>query len=133
MKTRKQTYASIPENLSQVVDDAEAVLKEVYEDEDFIYKVMLLVSEAATNAMEHGNKFDAAKDIVVELELQEEQATILVTDEGDGFSEEAVDDPLKKANLMNDGGRGIFLMEALAAEVRFEEGGQKVVLVVQPD
>src|SRR5690625_7003321 len=73
-------------------------------------KLMLLLSEAVTNAIIHGNKQIPNKKVEVFIEITPQAITSTVSDEGDGFKpEEVTHDPLDDENLLNVGGRGIFL------------------------
>ena len=53
---------------------------------------------------------------------------IEVEDEGEGFLRSAVGDPLAEDNLLEDGGRGLFLIERMADDVRYERGGRRTVI-----
>lgn len=46
---------------------------------------MLTVSEAATNAVVHGNKLDPSKKATITAEADEKVLTIITTDEGSGL------------------------------------------------
>jgi len=90
--------------------------------------VPLIVDEAVTNAMKHGNGWDPAKTVHMRFALDEEGFDLRVTDQGEGFQRDRVADPLSQERLTVEGGRGLFLMEQLMDEVRYEDGGRTVVL-----
>ncbi len=46
----------------------------------------LLIDEAVTNAMEHGNKWDPEKKVYVKINKNSEYVFLKIKDEGDGFS-----------------------------------------------
>ena len=54
----------------------------------------------------------------------------MVEDEGEGFEREEIADPLASENLLEDGGRGIFLIERMADEVIYENGGRRVGIIL---
>ncbi|MEA3318247.1 MAG: ATP-binding protein, partial [Bacteroidota bacterium] len=54
---------------------------------------------------------------------------IFVVDEGNGFNYNVVPDPTKPENIENIHGRGVYLIQHLADEVKFHEKGNKVELV----
>ncbi len=114
------------EHLDRIVDEAESFVSSIIKDDDFTYKIVLLLSEAVTNAIEHGNAYDAAKKVVVDLKIDSKQAQITVEDEGKGFERSNVQDPTDKENLLMDGGRGIFFIEQMADDVSFELNGRRV-------
>lgn len=80
------------------------------------------VVEACTNAIEHGNKLDPSKHVRVRFRTGPERIEIGVSDQGEGFELERVQDPRTPENLMRERGRGIFILRAFMDEVRFEFG-----------
>ena len=101
-------------------------------DEDFAFRVALVASEAVTNAIEHGNELDANRRVWLVVEVEPHEITVSVQDEGTGFDPTYVPDPTREGALMAEGGRGLFLMQQLADDVRFEEEGRRVVLTLRP-
>ncbi len=92
--------------------------------EDLTYRLLMVSTEAATNAIRHGNQFDEQKPIIVELSLSESQVELWVRDKGVGFDRSAVADPLEPDNMLEDSGRGLFLIEQMADEVSYEDDGR---------
>jgi serine/threonine-protein kinase RsbW len=119
------------DELERLVDEAEAFFGGRYPDEDFVYNLVLLASEAVTNAIEHGNQTDAERGVEVWFRTDGAQAEIVVEDEGVGFDPDSVSDPLDPSRMFEDGGRGVFLMESLADEVFWENGGRRVRMVMR--
>jgi serine/threonine-protein kinase RsbW len=80
--------------------------------------------EALANAIVHGNKSDARKqvDVVCRCGIDGE-LLITVRDDGDGFDPAAVPDPTAVENLLSGHGRGLHLIRALMDKVHFEQGG----------
>lgn len=120
---------SDPASIQQVVEKTETFLEPRVADEDLAYRVVLLATEAVTNAIEHGNKFDADKHVYFRLDVGDRAIELAVEDEGTGFDPADTVDPLASENLLRKGGRGILFMESMADEVRFEKGGRKVRIV----
>ena len=89
------------------------------------------LTEALANAMLYGNREDPRKRVLVEVVLEESAITARVTDQGCGFDPESVPDPRTPANLLKDGGRGLFLMRELLDEVHFNEQGNSVTLILR--
>ncbi len=117
--------ASEHPNVEQAVEQAESFFKDHVLDEDLLYNLVLLTSEAVTNGMEHGNAFDPAKSVTVEFKVSTGSLEIVVEDEGPGFERDRVPDPLSEDHLFDDGGRGLFLLESIADEVNYELGGRR--------
>lgn len=112
-------------NVEQAVEQAESFFKAHVDDEELLYSVVLLTSEAVTNGMEHGNDFDPAKSVVIEFTVNATSLEVMVEDEGPGFKRADVPSPLSEDHLFDSGGRGLFLLESLADEVRYELGGRR--------
>ena len=121
--------SSEPVHLEAAVHEAETFFKSHIEDEDLVYNMVLLTSEVVTNGMEHGNGFDPSKKVIIEFLVDERRAQITVEDEGGGFTRGSVPNPLENSHLLDDGGRGLFLLEALADEVHYELGGRRTRVV----
>lgn len=115
-----------------VVDLAEAFYASCFDNDDKVFTGVLLASEAVTNAIEHGNNYDESKQVLIEFLLQNGRAECWVEDQGEGFDRQAVADPLASENLLEDGGRGIFLIERLADEVIYEKGGRRIGIIMIP-
>ncbi len=90
-------------------------------DEDMASNMAMVTREAAVNAIVHGNKYDAAKQVTATFTLSEEALTIQVADEGGGLDPATIPDPLAPENLMRTSGRGVFLMRAFMDEVHFRQ------------
>ncbi len=89
------------------------------------------LTEALSNAMLYGNNSDPEKRVRVEVTIRVEEVSVKVTDQGIGFDPASVPDPTLPDNISKTGGRGIFLMKALMDEVRFNEQGNSVTLVLR--
>jgi serine/threonine-protein kinase RsbW len=89
--------------------------------------VELALREALSNAVVHGNRFDARKLVQVccRCELGK-GVSMVVKDQGQGFDPSRVPDPLAPENHEAEHGRGIFLMKLWMDEVSFERGGTEV-------
>lgn len=105
-----------------------------FDDEDS-NRIMLTLSEAVNNAIIHGNQQDPEKQVFIQTILNKEKQTLQISieDEGDGFSPEEVPNPLKDENLLNEGGRGIYLIKQYADDIQFSENGTKVTITFYLD
>ncbi len=101
-------------------------------DED-TSRIMLVLSEAVNNAIVHGNDENPDKQVVVLSSWDKDNQTlqISVEDEGEGFNPDEIPDPLKEENLLNEGGRGVYLIKQYAEGVRFSKGGTKITIRFQ--
>ncbi len=121
-------FASKPENIAiaeKFIDDVRAQLSMrecVYED------ILVALTEAANNAMSHGNKENAQKTVEILCKLDErgELLSLIVKDEGPGFDYNNLPDPTTRENLTRANGRGVFLMRELAHAIFFSNKGATV-------
>jgi CheY-like chemotaxis protein len=67
--------------------------------------------------------------IRVEVRIDPEEAQFIIRDEGPGFDVAAVPDPDAPGSLEPEGGRGLALMRAFMAEVKFNDRGNEVTMV----
>ena len=97
-----------------------------------------IVAEAATNAMQHGNKGCPDLEITVTIGFKDNAIHVAVTDQGNGFEEILPKPDIDQIinNLDSPIGFGVFLIQELADEVEFNtdtEGGHCVNIVVKKD
>ena len=92
-------------------------------------KILIATIEAVNNSIVHGNKEDLNKSVYLEMQKEGNQIMVYVKDEGEGFDYDSIPDPTKPENLENIHGRGIYLMNHLADEVKFFNDGAVVQMI----
>ena len=123
--TSETTELKFPSRIEAVGEAADAVsefMKSIGVGEDVAFGVDMAVREAITNAVVHGNKLDAAKDVQLRLRTIPEGFEITVHDQGTGFDPNNVPDPTKDENILKTSGRGIFFMRNFMDEVSWSKG-----------
>ncbi len=119
----------LPTDYNSLVD-VEALVGNVCEKlgvvEDAYGNVLIAVTEAVNNAIEHGNAMN--KDLLVSVFVGDDDSSFCfnVMDEGKGFDYTNLPDPTSPENILKENGRGIFLMKNLADEVFFDAPGNSV-------
>lgn len=109
--------------VERLIDDISAK----YQLHDDVYgKILLAVVEGVNNAIVHGNKLDSLKFVSIQYIVNEKFIEFVITDEGQGFDINTIPDPTKPENIEKTHGRGVFLMNHLADEIQFMDGGNKV-------
>ncbi len=109
--------------VERLIDDISAK----YQLHDDVYgKILLAVVEGVNNAIVHGNKLDSLKFVSIQYIVNEEFIEFVIADEGSGFDLSTIPDPTKPENIEKTHGRGVFLMNHLADEIQFLDGGNKV-------
>jgi serine/threonine-protein kinase RsbW len=98
-------------------------------DKDTQHSVELAMREALANAIKHGNRQNPAKQVHVDLAVEEGDLVIRVEDEGVGFDPDKVRNPLAPENLLNRNGRGILFMNKFMDDIQYgsNAGGGTVV------
>jgi serine/threonine-protein kinase RsbW len=109
----KITVPSDHEYLSMVDEFIEGILRGWGTDESIIADIAISVSELVNNAIVHGNDEVPDQIVVVEIGRENTTARISVCDQGTGFNESEIDDPLADENLLKEVGRGIFIVRNL--------------------
>lgn len=99
-----------------------------YVNEDVYGNMLVALTEAITNAIQHGNKFDMDKHVSIKCDAINDGIRFTVTDQGPGFKYDEVPDPTAPENIEKPNGRGVFLMRHLADNVEFEDNGRSVQL-----
>jgi serine/threonine-protein kinase RsbW len=102
------------------VDAAEALALEVAQrsgfSEEDLHKIGMAVREAMVNAVVHGNRYNLKKKVHFSLSSSSERLSVKIADEGEGFEESELPDPLSEENLLRQSGRGLLLIKAFVDE-----------------
>jgi serine/threonine-protein kinase RsbW len=135
MKSNDQPYQlSIPssrKNISLVEKFFHAVNDRFQLPEEKLHALLVSVTEAVNNGIIHGNKNDETKHVTLTCTMKGKTLTVKVKDEGEGFKPEEIANPLHEENLLNTGGRGVFLMKAFMQSVTYNKKGNEVTLVMK--
>jgi len=118
----KQESITLLENLIEEIADKHKI------SEDTFANMMTCLSEAANNAIVHGNKLDPDKIVIVNADVEPRRIIWTVTDEGEGFDYNDLPDPTAPENLENLTGRGVFIIKHLADQCIFNTKGNEVEL-----
>jgi serine/threonine-protein kinase RsbW len=117
---------SKPESLLLVERMVEDVCDVLGVKEEVYGNILLSVTEAVNNAIQHGNKYDLSKVVEISFYKTDQNLTFIIKDEGNGFDFNHLKDPTDPENLESPHGRGVFLMKNLADSVTFENEGREV-------
>ena len=95
------------------------------------FNLRVALAEAVANAILYGNCEDPDKGVGIRVLFGRNAVEMEVTDEGCGFDFRNVPDPTLRANLMRPYGRGLFLIRQLVDEVRFNEAGNSICMILR--
>ncbi len=127
----KLAILSDKKELTRVEDFLRHLFSKENLPEEAFSKVLLCVSEAVVNSIEHGNKFEKQKKVTIEVACVNNDLNIVVTDEGDGFNHREVPNPIIKENIKKETGRGLFIMKSICNELQFKEEGKCVEIKIE--
>ena len=82
---------------------------------------MLVLGEAVTNAIEHGNELNSSKKVKLDIILSSEGIVAEIYDEGSGFDPAKLINPLEKKAILRDHGRGWFLMQHYSSSIEWDD------------
>ncbi len=121
------------EAIPPVVEQIMEVIRQQGCAEHSEFEIEVSLYEALANAVEHGCGHDPEKKVEVVVACEEHRGMIIVVrDPGPGFDPESVPSPIVGENIYADGGRGIFLINQLMDEVRYEKNGTEIWMIKGP-
>lgn len=91
--------------------------------------LFVALDEAFVNAVKHGNKFDAAKNVRIVADITPKEARFTIEDEGEGFDVSAIPDPTDIENLFKTSGRGVMFMYNIMDEVIYNSKGNRITMI----
>jgi serine/threonine-protein kinase RsbW len=119
--------------ISPVVGKVMAIVKEMGCAGGREFEIELALREALANAVEHGSGHDPSKEIQCCVACDQARGMLIVVrDPGPGFDPANIPSPILGKNLFSTGGRGIYLINQLMDEVRFEKGGTEIHMRTNP-
>jgi len=122
--------ATIPADVTSISPIVEQLMKLAERTECFAGKEMEIetaVREALANAIVHGCKNDERKTVQLSIACDEDfEVQIVVRNPGSGFDPDLVPDPTDTRHVYQSHGRGLYLINQLMDEVRYERGGTQI-------
>jgi len=97
------------------------------------FEIEVALWEALSNAIKHGSANDPSKPIQCCVACDRARGMLIVIrDPGPGFDPASIPSPIVGQNIFATGGRGIYLINQLVDEVRFEKGGTEIHMRMKP-
>lgn len=122
------TIQSDPHNIAQVEAFVEDIRAKYNIGDDAYGNILISLTEAANNAIIHGNDSDPSKTVEISCSADARGKSIafVIKDQGKGFDHNNLPDPTAPENIDQPCGRGVFLMMQLADLVVFSDRGATV-------
>ncbi len=129
MNAVKDNTVTLNSDINEITK-VEGLVSEIFDryhiNHELYGNVLIALTEAANNAIMHGNQYDADKKVIINFDFAEPVLKIRVTDEGKGFDFDNLPDPTEPEYLDKPCGRGVFLIKRLADKVDFDKAGSTV-------
>jgi serine/threonine-protein kinase RsbW len=91
------------------------------------FEVEVALCEALANAIRHGCGDDPGSRVQICVACdQRRNLVVVVRDPGPGFDPTTLPDPVEGERLLASHGRGVYLINRLVDEVRYERGGSEL-------
>lgn len=133
MPNLPETVKVLLDSTLESVDEAEARVVAAAQsyglNEDDLHQFGIAVRESMVNAVVHGNKYSANKQVGLTIEKGLGQITVIVEDEGDGLNLADLPDPLAEENLLKPSGRGLLIIRAFVDDFQVEKRAPQGTLV----
>ncbi|MEX0680906.1 MAG: ATP-binding protein [Balneolales bacterium] len=120
------TLKSDLNELDRVVNFVRQLADKCDIDQDTEHRILLVLSEAVTNAIVHGNRKEISKTVNIKVVFDQKTIFLTVCDQGSGFDPDRIPDPRTKENLLKTGGRGVWLIQEIADETQYSENGTRI-------
>lgn len=127
-ENKSLTISSKTENIVMVESLINDICDKFKISEDYYGNILVALTEAVNNAIQHGNKSNPDKNINISFNIRPDHISFTIKDEGPGFDYSHIPDPTAPENIEKPNGRGVFLMKNLADNVEFEDNGSTVKL-----
>lgn len=122
----------LPSDLAEVRRASERVLEHLGPlalSEAVRFDIRLCLEEALINAMKYGNQFKKDRRVRLEVECLGDELRFTVEDEGAGFDPKKLKNCTDEENLLENHGRGVYLIHQLMDKVQYNEKGNRLVMV----
>ena len=99
--------------------------------ETLAYQINVVLTEAMSNAIKYGRSDNSEENVHIRINITENELLIKIFDYGQGFDINEIPSP--DFNLLEDRGRGIFLIKTLMDSVKYTKtcDGNVLVMVKQ--
>ncbi|SHH02533.1 ATP-binding protein [Tepidibacter thalassicus] len=105
------------------LDKHKEIINKIIEDLnafDYSFDIKLMLTEALTNAFKHGNSSSEDKPIYLRYNYNGMSIEFEIEDCGRGFEKVVIPDEISSENLLNDCGRGLFIINCIADKIEFK-------------
>ena len=130
-KEFEMSFGSNIQFLDLVQEISQSITRMAGFDDEASHWICLSIRESVTNAIQHGNQEDESKRVGVRFRIDRHRILISISDQGPGFDESSLPDPLDTGNLLKPSGRGVFFVHTFMDKVTYRnlrQGGFEVTM-----
>ncbi len=121
--------ASSLESLNQLESFIEDIRIKYSIQEEVYANVLICLNEACINAIVHGNRLSPTLKVYINLEVWDKKRLVFsISDEGNGFDYQTLEDPTLVENREKEVGRGVYIIRKLADQCIFNDRGNQLEL-----
>jgi len=130
-----ELHLTLPSDVAVVEEAVELIARHL--EASFVdrrtvrFNLRVALAEALANAILYGNAGDRTKHVGVRVLFGRHAVEMEVSDEGGGFDYAAVPDPTRSFARLRPRGRGLFLIRHLVDEVRFNDTGNSICMILR--
>ena len=93
-----------------------------------IFKTHQSIHEILSNAIQHGNKFNSEKKVLVFYKILLDSFMISVVDEGNGFNYSKLPKILSPSKKKKVNGKGLYIVKQFMDEIKFNDKGNRILI-----
>lgn len=93
---------------------------------DHWFDIKLILTEAITNAFNHGNKGDKEKPILIKFTYDGKKVIFEIVDCGDRKEDLIIPNEVSDSSVLEERGRGLFLIRCLTDKVKLYENTLRI-------
>jgi serine/threonine-protein kinase RsbW len=126
-----RTYHADLSMIGIIRNDVHALNEYQLLDDEKRDALIIIITEMMTNAIKHGSRGIENALVILGISKIEDTLICIFEDSGPGFDRSSIPDPTLPAYIHRDHGRGIFITEHLADEVRYLHADNSMRIIVK--
>ncbi len=128
VEIHNKSYPSLKDSRKKIIEE---IIKEIKNNRISISlsndELYLVIDEALTNAMEHGNQWNPNKLVSVRVVKNSKYMNIMIGDEGTGFRSDALQHTQDSVRNLKPRGRGIYIIRQFC-QPSWNQSGNQITL-----
>lgn len=114
--------SKVGEKVAQALDCPEKIR------ETLSNQLAVVLTEGLVNAIKHANCGDSKKEVHLHINVTDKNLVVKIYDNGAGFDLDSLPAPCFDSNVLEDKGRGIFILRSLMDTVKYKRSKRGNIL-----